>query len=127
MIIRLLLTGCRSQEIATLLWNDYRDSHLHLGDATTGQRMVWLRAPAVSDQQLPTSPWVFPSTWTGTSVSLTSVDGFWRHLCSAAGLQDVRLHGLRHTFASYAISQGTPLPVVALLLGHSQTTMKTCS
>ncbi len=125
-IIRLLLlTGCRSSEIVTLRWKEYRDGHLHLGDSKTGARMVWLSSPArrILDQQSRTSPWVFPSAWTGRSVNVTSVDFFWRNLRSEVGLQDVRVHDPRHTYASQAVMQGTPLPVVARLLGHSKTTM----
>ncbi len=47
----------------------------------------------------------------------------WYAIRKEAGLDDVRPHDLRHTFASNAVMQGTPLPVVARLLGHSQTTM----
>jgi len=44
----------------------------------------------------------------------------WRHIRSMAGLEDVRLHDLRHTFASIAVSSGMSLPLIGALLGHSQ-------
>ena len=47
----------------------------------------------------------------------------WYRIRREAGLEDVRLHDLRHTYASQAVMQGTPLPVVARLLGHRQATM----
>ena len=47
----------------------------------------------------------------------------WYRIRKEAGLDDVRLHDLRHTYASHAVMQGTPLPVVARLLGHSDPTM----
>ena len=40
-----------------------------------------------------------------------------------AGIEDVRLHDLRHTFASHAVLRGIPLPVVSRLLGHKQSSM----
>ena len=47
----------------------------------------------------------------------------WYMIRKQAGIADVRLHDLRHTYASHAVMQGTPLPVVAKLLGHSKTSM----
>ncbi|MDE0044972.1 MAG: tyrosine-type recombinase/integrase, partial [bacterium] len=128
-IIRLLLlTGCRSREIATLRWREYRDDHLHLEDSKTGPRMVWLSSPArvILDRQLRTSPWVFPSTRTDKSVDVESVGNFWRRLRSEAGLQDVRLHDMRHTYASIAVMTGENILTVGRLLGHNDpgTTLK---
>ena len=128
-IIRLLLlTGCRSREIVTLRWREYRDGHLHLGDSKTGPRMVWLSSPArtILDRQSRTSPWVFPSTRTGKSVDLTFVGGFWRRFRPEAGLPDVRLHDLRHTYASIAVMTGENILTVGRLLGHNDpgTTLK---
>ncbi len=128
-IIRLLLlTGCRSSEIVTLRWKEYRDGHLHLADSKTGPRMVWLSSPARSilDQQPRTSPWIFPSPRTRKSVDVTSVGSFWRHLRSKAGLHDVRLHDLRHTYASIAVMTGENILTVGRLLGHNDpgTTLK---
>ena len=128
-IIRLLLlTGCRSSEIVTLRWKEYHDGHLHLGDSKTGPRMVWLSFPArrILDQQPRRSPWVFPSTRTGASIGMTSVHCFWCRLRSEAGLQDVRLHDLRHTYASIAVTTGENILTVGRLLGHNDpgTTLK---
>ena len=126
-VIRLLLlTGCRRQEIVSLRWTDYREGHLYLSDSKTGPRMVWLSSPA--RQILKTLPrcssWVFPSArTTARSMSDSAIGHFWMRVQSDAGLKDVRLHDLRHTYASLAVMQGTPLPVVAKLLGHSKTTM----
>ena len=47
----------------------------------------------------------------------------WKKVRKLAGIEDVRLHDLRHTFASQAAMQGIPLPVVARLLGHAQVQM----
>ena len=49
--------------------------------------------------------------------------GLWKKVRKLAGIEDVRLHDLRHTFASQAAMQGIPLPVLARLLGHAQVQM----
>jgi len=63
-LIRLLaLTGCRSSEIRTLRWADYRDGHIFLRDSKTGPRTVWMSdAARMTLNALPRNPpWVFPS------------------------------------------------------------------
>ena len=47
----------------------------------------------------------------------------WRHVRGEAGIEDVRLHDLRHTHASHAVMNGVPVPVVSRLLGHSNVGM----
>ncbi len=128
-IIRLLLlTGCRRREIVTVRWTEYREGHLHLGDSKTGPRMVWLSSPArrILEAQPRTSQWVFPSRSTGNSVGMSSVELFWKRLRSEAGLKDIRLHDLRHTFASIAVMNGENILTVGRLLGHNDpgTTLK---
>ena len=124
----LLLTGCRKQEILTLRWTEYRGRHLHLSDSKTGPRMVWLSSPArrVLDGLPMTSSWIFPSPGTGNSISRSTVGRFWLRVRSDAGLQDVRLHDLRHTYASIAVMQGENILTVGRLLGHNDpgTTLK---
>ena len=128
-IVRLLLlTGCRRREIVTLRWKEYRDGHLHLEDSKTGPRMVWLSTPArtILDEQPRTSPWVFPSTRCGKSIDVSSVSDFWGGIRSAVGLHDVRLHDLRHSYASIAVMTGENILTVGRLLGHNDpgTTLK---
>ena len=123
-IIRLLLlTGCRSGEIRCLAWQDYRDGHLHLRDSKTGPRTVWLSAPARDILAgLPrTSRWMFPSRRTDGPVSKPVVQKFWQCLRAEAGLDDVRIHDARHTYASIAIIAGETVPIVGRLLGHNDT------
>ncbi len=128
-IIRLLLlTGCRSSEIVTLRWKEYHDGHLHLADSKTGPRMVWLSSPAraILDQQPRTPCWVFPSPKASGSITVFSVGDFWRRIRSEIGLRDVRLHDLRHTYASIAVMAGENILTVGRLLGHNDpgTTLK---
>ena len=124
----LLLTGCRSSEIRTLQWRDYRDGHLHLRDSKTGPRTVWLSSPAreVLTGLPRTSRWMFPSRRIDGPVSKPVVQQFWQRLRAEAGLDDVRLHDARHTYASIAIMAGETVPVVGRLLGHNNaaTTLK---
>ncbi|MCY4608153.1 MAG: tyrosine-type recombinase/integrase [bacterium] len=128
-IVRLLLlTGCRKREIVTVRWTEYREGHLHLADSKTGPRMVWLSSPArrILEEQPRTSQWVFPSSRTGNSVHVETIELFWRRLRSEARLKDVRLHDLRHTFASIAVMSGENILTVGRLLGHNDpgTTLK---
>ncbi len=119
----LLLTGCRSSEIRTLQWRDYRDGHLHLRDSKTGPRTVWLSSPAreVLTGLPRASRWMFPSRRIDGPVSKPVVQKFWQRVRSEAGLDDVRLHDARHTYASIAIMAGETVPVVGRLLGHNDT------
>ena len=127
-IIRLLLlTGCRRGEILNLQWREVGEDILELVDSKTGPRTVFLspKAKAVIDRQpRPGSPWVFPSPVNRKKPrSAESVDRLWRMARKQAGIEDVRLHDLRHSVASQAVLKGVPLPVVARLLGHSQVSM----
>ncbi len=124
----LLLTGCRKGEVLTLRWSDYRDGHLFLRDSKTGPRTVWLSRPArrILDGLERKSRWVFPGTSGDRSVNMGWLDGFWRRLRGEAGLDDVRLHDLRHTHASLALRQGETVLAIGRMLGHAdpQTTLK---
>ena len=124
----LLLTGCRKSEILTLQWPDYREGRLFLRDSKNGPRTVWLSSPAraILDGLPRQSKWVFPSAG-GQGPVLSSVfETFWRRVREEAGLAQVRLHDLRHTYASVAILQGETVTTTARLLGHNdaQTTLR---
>ena len=69
----------------------------------------------------PDNPWAIPGAKPGTH--MTDIDGSWASIRARAGLRDVRIHDIRHTFASHAVLQGIPLPVVSRLLGHKQPSM----
>ena len=125
-IIRLLLlTGCRRSEIVTLRWQDIDRDTLNLADAKTGPRRVFLNAPAraiLERQRRSASAYVFPSPL-DPGRPIKSDLPLWYSVRREAGIEDVRLHDLRHTFASHAVLQGVPLPVVSRLLGHKQPNM----
>ena len=120
-IIRLLLfTGCRKGEIRNLRWSEVDGDTLRLGDSKTGPRTVYLSENAravIVRQQRGNGTFVFPSPVHpgrphGPDLRL------WPLVRQRAGLSGVRLHDCRHTYASQAVMNGAPLPVVARLLGH---------
>ncbi|MDE0241447.1 MAG: tyrosine-type recombinase/integrase [bacterium] len=125
-IVRLLLlTGCRCGEIINLKWDEVAADALELGDSKTGPRKVYLNSEArfiIARQPRSDSLHVFPSP-RHPSRPVGGTRDFWHRLRKRAGIEDVRLHDLRHTFASYAVVQGVPLPTVARLLGHRQVSM----
>lgn len=125
-IIRLLLlTGCRLGEIRQLRWSEVRDDGLHLIDAKTGPRRVFLNARArdiLRDQPRTDSPYVFPSPC-DPAKPLSPSFALWYLVRRRAGVEDARLHDLRHTFASHAVINGVPLPLVSRLLGHRDVSM----
>ena len=117
----LMLTGCRRNEILSLRWDDVDlgARELRLRDAKTGPRTVPL-APAAVDvlagQSCLDSVWVFPGQKPGTHYK--DLWPAWALLRKRARLDDVRLHDLRHSFASCALALGESLPMIAKLLGH---------
>ena len=128
-IIRLLLlTGCRKGEIVTLKWRFCREGNLFLPDSKTGPRTVWLSSAArtVLDGLPRKSSWIFPSTRTKNSITTVTVDQLWYRVRAEADLHDVRIHDLRHTYASIAMAQGETVLTIGRLLGHRdpETTLK---
>ena len=125
-IVRLLLaTGCRKNEILCLQWREVDGAVLDLADGKTGPRKVFLNAQAraiVERQPRTESPYVFPSA-SDPARPISKNLPLWHEARKRAGIEDVRLHDLRHTFASHAVMQGVPLPVVARLLGHRNVQM----
>ena len=126
-IIRLLLlTGCRKTEIVRLRRDEVKDDRLELRDSKTGPRTVLLNAPAreIVERwtQRGNSPWVFPSVREPARPRYRELR-LWYLVRREAGIEDARLHDLRHTVASQAVMNGVPLPVVACLLGHSNVRM----
>lgn len=117
----LLLTGCRQSEIRTLRWREFREGHLFLGDSKTGPRTVWLSSPArrTLDVLPRAGEFVFPARGRGSRpMSTDSLHSFWRRLRTDAGFPDLRLHDLRHTYASFALRRQESVVTIGRLLGH---------
>ena len=125
-IIRLLLlTGCRKSEITGLRWAEVHEDMLALADGKTGPRTVPLgsRSRAILDRQSRAgSPFVFPSPHDPVLPRSPEL-GLWYRVRREAGIEDVRIHDLRHTMASHAVMNGVPVPVVSRMLGHSNVQM----
>jgi integrase len=129
--IRLIaLTGCREGEILSLRWDavDLERGYLRLADTKTGRSVRPLGAPAAELlTRLPRqagSPYVFPGVKRGSH--LQEIKRVWYAIRHAAELDDVRMHDLRHSFASVSAIEGTSLLIIRSLLGHAdiKTTQK---
>ena len=122
--IRLLIfTGCRRNEILTLKWEhvDFERGCLRLTDSKTGAQMVPLGAPAIELlsglSRIEGNPYVLPGAVPGKHY--VALEKAWRRLRGQARLDDVRLHDLRHSFASTGAASGESLILIGALLGHS--------
>ncbi|WP_248845127.1 MULTISPECIES: tyrosine-type recombinase/integrase [Burkholderia] len=133
--VRLALsTGCRKNELLALEWHrvDFERSHFRLECEHTKngkRRLVPLNSGALSalrDQRdwvarhCAGSEWVFASS-SGRRVS--NLQKGFVAACARAGIEDFRIHDLRHTFASWLVMEGVSLYVVKDLLGHSSITV----
>ena len=120
--IRLLaLTGCRGGEVLDLRWRDIGTEAIHLPDSKTGPRSVPLGegAKALLDAhsgERRADAFLFPRYAQGQGQFRFATR--WRAACEGAGPGRLRLHDLRHTYASHAVMCGENLPLVGRLLGH---------
>jgi len=117
----LILTGCRHGEIQKLRWDEVRGGYLHLRDTKTGARRIPLSNEALRIlSTLPRTngnPYVIEGRFPESHI--TDLQRPWRRIRGIADLSDVRIHDLRHTFASIAVQNGIDLLTVGKLLGHS--------
>ena len=120
----LMLTGCRLSEIMNLRWDDVAldAAELRLPDSKTGAKVVHLGEPAVEVlrriARVGGNPWVIAGRRAGSRIA--SLHFPWGRIRKRAGLDDVRLHDLRHSFASGGLLVGEGLPMIGKLLGHRQ-------
>ncbi len=116
----LILTGCRASEAQNLMWNevDLDQRLIFLSDSKTGPRTLDLPEEVVKilSSLTRTCDRVFPGRYC-MKIKLWSV---WTEVRKRAGIEDVRLHDLRHSYATTAVNEQIPLPVIARLLGHSK-------
>ena len=126
-IIKLLIfTGARKGEIEGLQWKevDFEGRYLRLADSKTGQKTFPLNSGALEIlSELPKlneNKYVFPAL--GGDSHYRGTPKIWSSIRTMAGLDDVRLHDLRHSFASIAVSGGASLPIIGALLGHADNT-----
>ncbi|MBX3576357.1 MAG: tyrosine-type recombinase/integrase [Rhizobiaceae bacterium] len=119
----LLLTGARRGEVEGLKWSevDFARSYLCLEDSKTGQKLVRLSEPALAilrNQHVrsSSSPWVFPSRNGLTHFSGTRK--IWLRVIGRTNFSGLRIHDLRHSFATIGVELTKSLPHMSGLLGH---------
>lgn len=120
----LILTGCRKSEILGLRWEwvDFEGGCLRLPESKTGAKVVPVAAPALellaTLPRIKDNPHVLPGgKGNGHLIGLPKV---WAKIKKQAGLEDVRLHDLRHSFATVAVAGGDSLYLVGKVLGHRE-------
>lgn len=120
----LILTGCRLGEIQTMKWEYIRGNRVEFPDSKTGYKRLPLNAAAMEilrqTPQKKGNPYVICGEKCGAHI--VNLQKSWRRVREKADLPSLRIHDLRHTFASQAVMNGTPLALVSKLLGHSKIT-----
>ena len=121
----LLLTGARLNEILTLKWSDLSQDHssARLADSKTGAKTIQFSGDAQKVlQQIPKAsgnPYIIVGKI--KNACLVNLQKPWNKVRCEAGIPDVRLHDLRHTYASYGAMSGISLTIIGKALGHQQT------
>jgi integrase len=120
----LVLTGARLNEILTLRW-DYvqlAERVLRLPDSKTGAKVIFLNDAAIrllrTMPRMVANPFVIAGGKPGAR--LVNLQKPWRRIRAAANLDELRIHDLRHSFASVGAGAGMSLIVIGKLLGHNQ-------
>lgn len=122
----LLFTGARLREILHLKWSDidWQFGMLNLGDSKTGKKAIVVNAPAMEVlSNLPRlGSYVIAGNSAGAEDEKPRADlkRPWRAVAKRAGLEGVRIHDLRHSYASVGAGAGLGLPIIGKLLGHTQ-------
>jgi integrase len=125
--VRLIsLTGCRRSEALSATWDQFDPgfetwskpaSSTKQGRPHDPPMSAPVRALLVNMSAQATGPFLFPDR--AGQGHLTSLRSCWAALCKTAGIENIRIHDLRHSFAAIAVSRGATLPMVSALLGHS--------
>ncbi|MEM6623655.1 MAG: site-specific integrase [Pseudomonadota bacterium] len=120
----LILSGARKSEILGLHWDwiDFDGRRINLPDSKTGEKSIPLNAPALevlaNTPRVDGNPHVIVGRKPGAA--LVNLKDPWGAIRAAAGLEDVRIHDLRHSFAAVGAGGGASLPIIGALLGHTQ-------
>jgi integrase len=120
----LILTGARLNEIVKAKWSylDQGRGIIFLPDAKRGKRPIYLSAPALavlaSIPRIAGNPFIIAGS--KDAQPRADLKRPWQAIQVAAGLEGLRLHDLRHSFASFGASASLGLPILGKLLGHSQ-------
>ncbi len=124
----LVLTGARRSEVLSATWEQFSfDGNQWEKPAGSTKAKRMHRIPVSDEAGLllqdmraadPEGKHLFPSRVRGQPIG--DITTFWQDVCRSAKLQGVRLHDLRHTFASHIASAGNSLPLIGALLGHTQ-------
>ena len=129
-----LKTGCRKSELLNLKWEhvDLSTRPLHLEQTKSGEwqavpineaaRQVLVRRMRLRDQICPNSRWMFfhtvPALNSKVGDRVKNIRRSFKSACNRAGIENFRIHDLRHTFASWLVMEGVPLFEVSKLLRH---------
>ena len=132
-------TGCRKGELLNLKWEniDFSTRLLHLEQTKSGEwqtvpineaaRQILIRRMRLRDEVCPDTPWVFfhvvPAVNSKVGDRVKDVKKSFNSACSRAGIENFRIHDLRHTFASWLVMKGVPLFEVSKLLRHASIQM----
>jgi integrase len=120
----LILTGARLREILHAKWEsvDLERGVIFLADSKTGAKPVYLSAAAqevlASLKHIEGNPYIIPGA--GADAPRADLKKPWAAVTGSAGLEGVRLHDLRRSFASFGAGASLGLPIIGKLLGHSQ-------
>jgi integrase len=120
----LIFTGARLSEVLGLRWDwvDFSRGEARLPDSKTGAKTLHLPPPALAVlsglPRVDGNPYVVCGRVEGAA--LVNLETPWRQIRKSAGLDGLRLHDLRHAFASVAASAGMGLPIIGKMLGHTQ-------
>lgn len=125
--VRLLVfSGARASEVLGLTWDvvNLEAGTVRLARSKTGAKTLYLNPPALAVlsklPRLSGNPHVIVGGRIGQPLTLSGLEQVWQDVRKAAALDDVRLHDLRHSFASVAAAGGASLPIIGALLGHTR-------